>query len=103
MIKKLMYKWFGLSDDPCESCEILRERLLKSDREREELLHRLLDKDKPEPPPVPEEEPVPIKPNFIPWRVRQQMLEAEDRVKASLIKKHAEGIEELEKEMGVKP
>ena len=99
MIKQLLYKWFGLSDDPCESCEILRERLLQSDAERKELLHRLLDKDTPEPPPAKEEDLVPIKPQFTPWRVRQQMLEAEDRKKAQLMK---DRVEELEKELGVK-
>ena len=100
MLKKVLYKWFGLSDDPCESCEILRERLLQSDAERKELLHRLLDNDKPEPPSIKEEDLVPIKPQFTPWRVRQQMLEQEDRKKAQLMR---DRVDELEKELGVKP
>lgn len=102
MIKQLLYKWFGLSDLPCESCEILREQLAKSDAERRELLTRLLDRDKPEPSPVMEEELKPITPQFIPWRVRQQMLEAEDKKKAQLLKDRANEISELEKELGVK-
>ena len=101
MLKQLLYKWFGLTDAPCETCEILRLQLDESNRERRELLHRLLDKDKPEPPSVSSEEPVPITPNFVPWRVRQQMLEQEDRVKANILKKHAQSVEELEKELGV--
>ncbi len=100
MIKQLMYKWFGLVDEPCETCEILRLQLAKSDAERLDLLHRFLDKDKPEPPSEKEEELVPIKPQFTPWRVRQQMLEQEDRKKAQLMK---DRVDELEKELGVKP
>lgn len=101
MIRKLLYKWFGLTDDPCESCEILRERLLQSDAERQELLHRLLDKDKSEPPQKEEEDIVPIRPQFTPWRVRQQLLEQEDRQKAKLTKEKAAELAELERELGV--
>ena len=101
MIKQLMYKWFGLSDKPCETCEILRESLYKSEAERKELLYRLLDKDKTEPPSIEQEELKPIQPQFIPWRVKQQMLEAEDRKKAQLMRDKAKEIEELEKELKV--
>lgn len=101
MIKQLLYKWFGLSDLPCETCELLREQLAKSDAERRELLTRLLDRDKPEPSPIEEKEYKPITPQFIPWRVRQQMLEAEDKKKAQLLKDRANEISELEKELGV--
>lgn len=101
MIKKLMYKWFGLQDDPCETCDILREQLAKSDAERRELLTRLLAPTVPEPSPTKEEEYQPIKPQFMPWRVRQQMLEAEDRKKAQVLNDKAREINELEKELGV--
>ena len=101
MLKKLLYKWFGLSDDPCESCDILREQLLKSDSERRDLLHRLLDKEKPEPPSTEKEEHIPVGPQFTPWRVRQQMLEEEDRAKARIIKDRTKEIADLEKEVGI--
>ena len=101
MWKQLMYKWFGLSDEPCESCEILREQLHKSDAERRDLLHRLLDKDKPEPPPITTEEHIPVTPPFTPWRVKQQMLEAEDRQKAKLLRDRSREIADLEKEVGI--
>jgi hypothetical protein len=103
MIKQLMYKWFGLSDPPCETCDILRMQLEKSDAERRDLLHRLLEKDRPEPPSLPTEEWKPITQGHVPWRVRQQMLEAEDRAKAALIKQSRENVEKLEEELGVKP
>jgi hypothetical protein len=98
-----MYKWFGLTPIPCNSCEILREQLDKSERERGELLHRLLDKDKPEPLPEKAEEHVPIRPQFTPWRVRQQLLEAEDRKQAELMREKHKEIEKLEKELGIEP
>jgi hypothetical protein len=66
-----------------------------------ELLHRLLDKDKIEPPQTEKEEFKPVTPQFTPWRVRQQMLEAEDRAKADLMRAKAKEIAELEKELGV--
>ena len=96
-----MCKWFELDPRTCETCEILREQLDKSEAERSELLTRLLDKDKIEPPPTTVEEMKPITPQFTPWRVKQQMLEAEDRKKAQLMRDKAKEIEELEKELGV--
>jgi hypothetical protein len=101
MWKQLMYKWFNLSDAPCESCEILREQLHKSDAERRDLLHRLLEPAKVEPPSIQSEEHVPITPQFTPWRVRQQMLESEDRAKAKLMRDRSAEIDKLEKEVGI--
>ena len=103
MLVKLLYKWFGLDYSvPCDTCEVLRERLAQSDAERRDLLSRLLDRDKPEPSPVEKEELKPVQHQFVPWRVRQQMLEAEDRKKAELMRKKSEEIDKLEEELGVK-
>jgi len=99
---KLTNKWFGLSDEPCETCDLLREQLHKCDGERVELLHRLLEKDKPIIEPTNKEEFIPIKPQYTPWRVRQQMLEAEDRKRAELLRKNAQDVAELEKELEIK-
>jgi len=101
MIKQILYKWFGLSDEPCETCELLRELLAKSDAERRDLVTRLLDKDKSEPLVSSLEAPQAIKPQFIPWHVRQQMLEQEDRKQAQLLRDKAKEIADLEKELGV--
>jgi len=102
MIRELFEKWFGLDPRHCETCEILRELLAKSDTERKELLHRLLDKDKAEPlVPPSTEELKSIQPAFIPWRVKQQMLESEDRRPAELMKQKVKEIAELEHELGV--
>lgn len=110
MIRQLLEKWFGLDPIHCETCEVLREQLHRSEAERRELLMRILDKDKSEPPPVQPEEYKPVGQTHVPWRVRQQMLEAEDRKAAQLMKaKQAEmkseprtqEIAELEKELGI--
>ena len=103
MIRALMYKWFGLEELPCNTCEVLRSQLDESNRERRELLTRLLTPSSPEPSSVEEKELVPIKSNFTPWRVRQQMLEQEDRQKAKLMRDKAAEIEKLEKELLVEP
>lgn len=99
MLKALMYKWFGLEELPCNTCEVLRAQLDESNRERRELLSRLLEPSKPEPVPKEEQEFVPIKPSFTPWRVRQQMLEQEDRAKARILKDRTAEIKKLEDEL----
>ena len=103
MIKRLLEKLFKLEPESCAVCEVLREQLAISERERRELLQRAL-APTPVVAPVKEEteEHIPIKPQFTPWRVRQQMLEQEDRVKARLMKDKTEEIEKLEQELGVK-
>ena len=101
MWRKLLYKIFGLTPESCLSCEILRDQLEKSEAERRDLLHRLLEREKPEQVVQQSETFEPIKPQFIPWRVRQQMLEAEDRKQAALLKQSKQDIESLEKELGV--
>jgi len=102
IFNEVLRRWFGLDPRHCESCEILRTQLDESSRERKDLLMRLLDRDKPESPSiVSTDDMVPIKPQFTPWRVRQQMLEAEDREKARLMKEKVKEIDELEKEVGI--
>lgn len=102
MLKLLLYKWFGLEPIPCATCEVLREQLAGSERERRDLLNKLLDKEKPEPLiEKSQEEMRPIQPQFIPWRVKQQMLEAEDRKQKQLLEDKHKEIAALEKEMGL--
>lgn len=103
MIKELCYKWFGLTPPSCKTCEILRDQLDESNRERRDLLNRLLEAGKPESvvATVKEEEPQPVGHSFTPWRVKQQMLEAEDRKTASLMREKMEEINELEKKVGL--
>jgi hypothetical protein len=99
MLKEILYKWFGLEESGCQTCEVLRAQLDESNRERRELLHKLLTKDQTEPPQkVNEEDFVPIKPQYVPWNVRRQMLEAEDKKQAQLIR---ERNAELEKELKI--
>lgn len=103
MIKELLYKWLGLEPFPCPTCEVLRLQLDESNRERKQLLQQLLDRDKPQlPVETKEEEPQPIRPLFTPWRVRQQILEAEDKKAAQLLADKAKEIAELEKELEIK-
>jgi hypothetical protein len=102
MIKRIIEKLFGLEPSTCLVCEVLREQLASSERERRELLQRVL---VPPSPPVEipsTEEMRAITPQFTPWRVKQQMLEAEDRKKAQLMKDKAQEIAELEKELEIK-
>lgn len=101
MIRALLEKWFNLDPRHCETCEVLRSMLDESNKERKDLLARLLDKDKVEPPPTPIEEFKPVGQSFVPWRVRQQMLEQEDRKQAELLRRSAQDIEKLEKELEV--
>lgn len=87
MLAQLMRKWFGLPDPICLTCEVLRDQLDESNRERKELLTLLMEKNKPEPLPSPSTtELTPIRPQHTPWRVRQQLLEQEDRRTAQLLR-----------------
>ena len=45
------------------------------------------------------ETPAPIKPALVPWRIKKELLEQEDRKKAQILK---EQTEELEKELNIK-
>jgi len=102
MWSELFRKWFGLEPSACPVCEVLREQLANSERERRELLQRALAPPVSESvPSVKEEELKPIGQTFIPWRVRQQMMEAEDRKRAQLMKDRTVEISNLEKELGI--
>lgn len=68
----------------CQSCETTKQQLAIANIEKDKLLARLLEK----PEPIPEKEPVEVtRPAIIPWRVRRQMLQDEDRQKAILMRK----------------
>jgi|SRR6188768_1621190 len=101
MLGEILRKWFGLEPIRCDVCEVLRLQLDESNRERKELLTKLLNPTQSEPLSVKEEEPQPIRPQVIPWKVRQQMLESEDRKQAQLMRDKKREIEELEKELGI--
>ena len=95
-------KLLGLEPSVCPVCEVLRAQLDESSRERRELLQRALAPPIQSAEPISTEEHQPIKAQYVPWRVRQQMLEAEDREKARLMRDKVQEIEELETELGVK-
>lgn len=92
----------------CESCQTLIRQLEIANAEKERLLDRLL----AGPPKEERSEPVEVtRPRAIPWNLRRQMLESEDRRKAQLMRnapkpdsapevKRAD-VAELEKELGV--
>lgn len=103
MITELLKKWFGLPLVPaCNTCDVLRDQLEQSNVERRELLQKLLDRGVAEPAPsLVSEELKPITPQFIPWRVKQQMLEQEDAQKAKLMREKQKEITQLEQELGV--
>jgi hypothetical protein len=85
----------------CESCETLKMQLEIVNHEKQKLLDKLLA------PPVMETVAQPVReitaPVNIPWAVRRQILEREDREKAKLIREAPVPIttEELEKELDV--
>ena len=102
MIHELLCKLFGLDPYHCSSCEVLRAHLADSERERRELLAKILERDKPELVTQPTEPDIPIQPQYVPWRVRQQMLESEDRKKAQIMRDREKEISKLEGELGIK-
>lgn len=111
MIREILYKWFGLEEFPCHSCETLKIQLALKNEENTKLLNTILEMNKPKEEIKVETRTIqPVQPKNIPWSVRRQMIEAEDRKAAELIAKKAreaaeqgvdETIRELEKELGV--
>ncbi len=86
MIKELLYKWFGVEEPPCESCETLKMQLSIANHEKQEMLNTILSLAKPSEgngaaPTVDYEK---LKPRMMSWNVRRQMLEAEDRKTAQV-------------------
>lgn len=97
---------FGLPDKVCETCEVLKMQLAYTQRREQYLLDKLLEpKLEFDTPPV-NNEPEPLIPKHVPWPVKREMLEQEDRARARVIREQAEkvkkDIEHLEKELGVK-
>jgi hypothetical protein len=90
----------------CQSCETLREQLAIANYEKSQVLNKLLKDPEPTAPPVFQEV---SKPKMIPWNVRRQMLEREDREKARALRSAAQpdvaaekkSTEELEKELDI--
>ena len=94
----------------CSSCETLKQQLEIANYEKRELLNKLI---KPEPIQVEQPDFSQMRPKAVPWRVRREELEAEDRKRAQLLKEKekelksvvanhvSETVDELEKELGV--
>ena len=86
-----------LENKHCATCQVLQMELASVKQERDKLLNKLI---------FPTTEPVkydedlkPIMPKAVPWNVRRQMLEAEDRERAKLMQNAPKPIDELEKEV----
>jgi hypothetical protein len=76
----------------CLSCETLRSQLATANHREEQLLARILELTaKPAAEPAPRIiAPELLKPRAMPWRVKQQMLEEEDRNEARIIAEQRE-------------
>ena len=87
----------------CSSCEILKEEnnALRLDNQR--LLDRILEKPTPEPERMVAPEPITRPRMHMNWKVKQQMLEAEDRQRAAAMRNAAQPdtVEDLEKELDI--
>jgi hypothetical protein len=69
--------------------------------EKQQMLNVLLEKPKIEIEVPKIEIPESVKPKLVTWNMRRQMLEAEDREKAKILRQKAEETAKLEKELGV--
>jgi len=92
----------------CLTCESLKMQLAIANDEKSKLLDRLLNPLKQDEPKVDIGELKPILPRTAlanSWRVKQQMLEAEDREKNKILKQNVSQssitVDELEKELGI--
>ena len=89
----------------CRSCELLEMQLAIERGEKQELLKKILNP--PQPVVIQQEPPAITIPKAVPWHVRRQMLEREDREKAKLMRDAPKpavdkvSTEDLEKELGI--
>ena len=91
----------------CPNCDVLKEQLLFERSNNEKLMKSLLELVNPTPKVSNDVEVrLPLSPKNMPWSVRQQMLEAEDRKKFELIRaktseqtESTKSTEQLEKEI----
>jgi len=111
----------------CQSCETLKHQLEVANYEKKILLNQIIELNKPQIPIPPTQTMLnldEIRPKTVPWNVRRQMLEEEDRKKAQVLRAVADeakkatevkrgpsgGVEvniddsitQLEKELGIK-
>lgn len=101
-------------DKECKSCEMLQLQLDNANYERKQLLNTILELTNPKVEVAPAiENPKPVTPKSVPWRVRQQMLEAESKQAASILRRQEADLKkataasnqttaELEAELGIK-
>lgn len=92
----------------CKNCDTLRDLLEIEKFEKRELLRSILADKNALPEQKYEGTPQEVRPKTVSWRVRREMLEQEDRVKAQAIQRQQgeekaakQSVEELEKELGV--
>lgn len=87
----------------CKSCEILQYEVERLRSENERLLSRILEKPEVTIERTVAPEPIAAPPRRVPWAIRRQMLEAEDREKARVMANapQPQSTEELEKELDI--
>lgn len=85
----------------CDTCEVLQLQVEKLSYQNEQLMNRILNPIQKDIPSVNRDEvsEMKIPSAHIPWRVRQQLLEKEDREKARLMKDAVQPIGTIEKEV----
>lgn len=93
--------WLELRRDlrMCQSCEILKTQVEQLRYDNVKLMDRVLEKPQQVEARAPEADLRPIANKHISWSVRKQMLEAEDRKKAQLIRESMQVIDKLEEEL----
>lgn len=71
----------------CQTCEVLKEQLYIANNEKQKLLDQIIELTNPKELPQAEQQTFePIKPRIVPWHVRKQLLEAEAREQARLLR-----------------
>lgn len=105
IINEFFRRLLRLPEPHCESCDVLQKQLEISNYEKKQLLEHILDFTKPRAEEIRVTREIePIKPKAVPFSVRREMLEREDRVKAEILKQKEQemkSIEDLEKEVGI--
>lgn len=106
-LREWIREWLTIDREVCRTCEVLKEQLA-IERQFNKVMFEKLTKEETRVEYQPLQERVPIIPKHIPWAVQRQMLEAEDRRKAQVLRQNTENlkqrdstVEELEERIGI--
>lgn len=97
MIRQILYKWFNVEEERCQSCEVLKQLVASQQEQIRELIQGIIPKQKEEYKDA-QMKFESINPLAVPFRLKRAQLERESLLRAEKIQAN-KSVESLEKEV----